>query len=117
MRSSLIASAQHDMAFHDRAFHDMAFHEKSSDERSHAPAEPSRLVTSGQDEVPSWRERSVPQPLASSTPSESERSITLEVFRNAWTRVAAVVRGKRDAASKPRHADAMLQIDAGPLKW
>jgi hypothetical protein len=52
-----------------------------------------------------------------SAPPASERSITLEVLRNAWTRVAAVVRGKRDATSKPRHADAMLQIDAGPLKW
>jgi len=85
-----------------------------SDEKAHAPVEPARLEVSGPDEAPAqWR----PAPSAAlPTRPVPERPGTLEVLRHAWTRAAAMLRGK-PGASKPDQADAILQVDAGPLKW
>jgi hypothetical protein len=83
--------------------------------KPHVPAEPARLSASRQDEAPpQWRP--VAQPLASPVQPAPERPSPLAVFRHAWTRAAEMLRGK-PVASKPERTDAMLQVDAGPLKW
>jgi hypothetical protein len=87
-----------------------------SDEKPHAPVEPARLEASGPDEAPPQQWRPAPQPAASPARPVPERPGTLEVLRHAWTRAAAMLRGK-PGASKPDQADAILQVDAGPLKW
>jgi hypothetical protein len=86
-----------------------------SQEKPHAPVEPARLAASGPEEAPpQWR--AAPQPAASPARPVPERPGTLDVLRHAWTRAAAMLRGK-PGASKPEQTDAMLQVDAGPLKW
>jgi hypothetical protein len=90
--------------------------EMTAVEKPHAPPEPVPVVTAPQAEAPAWRQVPATPPALSPDRPEPERSGALALLRHAWTRAASLLRGKH-AASKTDHADSMLQVDAGPLKW